>query len=118
MNNAHARLGVATLVLLSLAFPAFGQAGDGASAMKLLQEAAKLQNAGKYAEAAGKWQIFIKDFTKDPAVGQAYMGPGTCMLEIGQFKEAVVAFDEALKHLPKEETGATIRWNLAVAHYR
>src|SRR4029079_17873577 len=80
--------GMALAAWLFLANSAFGQTEGGAMATKLLQEAAKLQNAGKYSEAANKWQTFIKEFAKDPALGQAYMGLGTCLLETGEFNEA------------------------------
>ena len=87
-------------------------------AAALLGDAAKLQNAGKFAEALPKWRQFLREFPKDAAVGQAQQGLGTCLLETGAFTEAVVAFDQALALLPKGESGWSLRWNRAVACQR
>jgi TolA-binding protein len=88
------------------------------AAAKLFQEAGRLQNAGKFAEAASKWQGFLRDFPGDPALGLAYQGLGACLLETGEWQAAIDALNLALKNLPKGESQATIRWNLAVGLYR
>ena len=83
------------LLLLSLSILAHGaraQAGAGANASDLFKEASRLQNDGKFADALKKWQQFVKEHVKDPAIGIAYQGVGTCSLETGAHEEAIAAF--------------------------
>jgi TolA-binding protein len=88
------------------------------SATRLLQEASQLQNAGKFAEACGKWQQFLRDFPGDPAESIVHQGLGACLLEMKDWQGSIDAFKKALKLLPKGEPPAAIQWNLAVALYR
>jgi TolA-binding protein len=89
-----------------------------AAATKLLQEASRLQNDGKYAEATAKWQAFLRDYPSDSAAGLVYQGLGACLLEMGDWQASIEALQEALKRLPKGESGHNVRWNLAVAMFR
>src|SRR5579862_2764297 len=84
----------------------------------LFQDASRLQNAGKFAQAAVKWREFIRDYPSDAAVGLAYQGLGACLLETGEWQPAIDALKQALKRLPPGEAGGTIRWNLAIGLYR
>jgi tetratricopeptide (TPR) repeat protein len=98
---------------------AFGQSNPSPTrASQLIQEASRLQNAGKFEEAARKWKEFLSDYSADPAAGLVYQGLGACFLEMGEWQESVDALKQALKLLPKGESGSAIRWNLAIGLYR
>jgi TolA-binding protein len=88
------------------------------TAAKLFQEASRLQNTGKFADAAGKWQAFLRDYPSDPALGLVYQGLGACLLEMGDWQAAIDALNLALKNLPAGESPTSIRWNLAVGMFR
>jgi TolA-binding protein len=89
-----------------------------AAAAQLFQEASRLQNAGKFAEAAGKWRKFLHDHPADAAAGLAYQGLGACLLETDELAPAIEALRQAQKLLPTGESAASIRWNIAIGLYR
>src|SRR3989442_15991504 len=91
---------------MQLPTPGFAQpAANPDAATQLFQEASRLQNAGKFEAALAKWRQFIAKHADDAAVGQAYGGLGTCLLETGKPAEAIEAFNQTLNRLPKGESG-------------
>ena len=109
-----------SFVLLIMAHSfGYGQSNPSPTrAGQLIQEASRLQNAGKFEEAARKWKEFLSDYAADPAAGLVYQGLGACFLEMGEWQESIDALKQALKLLPKGESGGAIRWNLAIGLYR
>lgn len=83
-------------------------------ATKLFQDARQLQQERRFAAALQQWQAFVRQFPTDPAMGQALLGLGTCLIEAGQHEQAVEALDQALRKLPPNHD-ETARWNLAIA---
>ena len=107
--------------VLLLASPAWALAQaktSPAQAGQLFQEASRLQNSGKYAEAVAKWRQFLRDHAGDPAVGLVYQGLVACLVETGEWQAGIDALNEALKRLPAGESGSTVRWNIAIGLYR
>jgi len=89
-----------------------------APAGELIADASKLQNAGKFAESAARWQQFVSTYPNDASIGIAYQGLGACLLQTGDWAGATQALKQALQRLPEGESGAGVRWNLAISLYR
>ena len=77
------------------------QAASGASQESeiatLAQEATRLQNSGKFAEAANQWEKIISTQPDWSRVGVAYLNLGVCKVSQGNFAQAFEPLKESLK---------------------
>lgn len=89
---------VITLIWLVLALPIAARADSASDATKFFAEAVALKDAGKYAEACGK---FEQSFQLDKQAGRPAPGTqlnlGECAEREGQLRKAYVLFDDAEK---------------------
>lgn len=70
--------------------------------LALFEEGNTLFQAKKYEQAAAKYKEFL---SLNPAIYQVYINLGNCYRELGQFDEAVAAYEKILAHV-KEEKGS------------
>lgn len=63
----------------------------------LAKEATRLQNSGKFAEAANQWEKIIATQPDWARVGAAYLNLGVCKVSQGKFSESFDPLKESLK---------------------
>jgi TolA-binding protein len=63
----------------------------------LAEEATRLQNSGKFAEAANQWQKIISTQPDWPRIGVAYLNLGVCKVSQGKFSQAFDPLKQSLK---------------------
>ena len=63
----------------------------------LAQEATRLQNLGKFVEAANQWEKIISTHPDWSRIGAAYLNLGVCKVSQGKFPEAFAPLKESLK---------------------
>lgn len=70
-------------------------------------------NQGKYKEAIGLWQNYIKSYAKAPQLSGAYFHRGICYKELKENSKAKLDFKKATAISPDEEEKKIIReeWN-------
>ena len=73
-------------------------------ALGIFEDAAGLQNGGKFNIAEEEWQAFLEDHETDPLAPQVAYFLGVCRIQLGKIKTAATAFEQALKYKPFELT--------------
>lgn len=63
----------------------------------LAEEATRLQNSGKFAEAANQWEKIIGTQPDWPRIGVAYLNLGVCKVSQGKFTEAFEPIKKSLQ---------------------
>jgi len=63
----------------------------------LAEEATRLQNSGKFADAANQWEKIISTEPNWPRIGVAYLNLGVCKVSQGKFSEAFDPLKQSLK---------------------
>ena len=79
--------------------------------------AAGLQSKQLYAQAARRWEKFIKTYPADSRLANAYHHLGACQLNDHQPAEAVKTFRTLIEKFPKSESLDAAHFNLGLALY-
>jgi len=108
---------VAAALALAISSPVFAADADDSAAVRDYAVAAGLQNRKLYAQAAERWEKFLKDHAADARVDKVLHHLGTCKLQDGKFPESVTAFRTLLTKYPAFATADASRLNLGLALY-
>lgn len=73
-------------------------------ALGIFEDAAGLQNGGKFDIAEEEWQAFLEGHETDPLAPQVAYFLGVCRIQLGKIETAAEAFEQALKYKPFELT--------------
>lgn len=87
------------------------------AAKQAFADAANFQNNGSFDGAAGEWELFLKNYPKDPLAPKAQHYLGVCRLQLKEFDKAAAAFEAVVKNYPKFDLLEETLYNLASSQY-
>ncbi len=88
-----------------------------AEAVQKFRAAVALQNQQLYDLAAQEWAEFLQAYPEDPLVDRASHYWGVCLFQVGDFRQAEVAFARVVSQYPSSSVVAESQLNLGLAQF-